>query len=361
MVRSKAARWALLVPLFALLYLALPSIYQYLGIGAVQPVVNTSPAELVIAARPPVTSQAARVHSLPLDGSLCRAPEHKPAPRTTSEIYKWVDANGRTHFGDRSLVKTAKRVEVNRAAASQFGLTVRERGSAMPLDFREQLEISIRKSYLIMAQLLPQESIRASNVNLWVFGSSSGYESFKKKYAPGLSGASTGFHSPKENIAAVWHKNDNQLMRTSIHEAAHVNNWAMLGRTPNWLNEGLAEYLENMKVYGQVVEIVPSAGWLRTLDKRSLRLSAVLGATREDWGGEKRQALYAHSWAFVYFLLSEKDTLGLLKGFLDVTAAQPCVLNDFISYSRDNFEGGFRQLSGRFYSWQPEKAASHVY
>ena len=102
-----------------------------------------------------------------------------------------------------------------------------------------------------------------------------------------MSGTSTGFHSSRENIAAVWHKNDKQLMRTAIHEAAHVNNWAMLGRTPTWLNEGLAEYLERMNVYGQAVEIEPNRGWLRTLKTEPLSLRTVLRSSREDWSGEK--------------------------------------------------------------------------
>lgn len=355
-----AIRCAILLPLLALFYFSLPTIYKQLGIGAVPTADAPIPTTKIPPQSEPAPELSAGVHPQRYDGR-CRAREYTPAPKAKLEIYKWVDANGRTHFGDSRQSKTAKRVDVKQDVASKFALQVKERGSALPLDFRDQLEVRIRKSYDVLAQLLPAENIRASKVDLWVFSSNATYESFKQKYAPGLSGASTGFHSSRENIAAVWHKDEKQLMRTAIHEAAHVNNWAMLGVTPTWLNEGLAEYLERMKVYGQTAEVEPNKGWLRTLKKQALPLPMVLRSVRKDWKGKKRSALYAHSWAFVYFLLGEADTRALLKSYLVAVAAQPCVANDFIQYSEANYVGGFAQLNRKYSSWRPEKATAHMY
>ena len=360
-MKRLAIRWAILLPLFALFYLCLPAIYKQFGISATKPVEPASRAVVVAPEIVPTPEPDVAVHAQQLNEGICRAAEHTAAPKTKQDIYKWVDADGRTHFGDSRQSNTAKRVDVKQQAAAQFSLNVHESGSPMPLDFRNQLEVRIRKSYTVLAQLLPIETIRASDVNLWVFASNTRYESFKQQHAPGLSGTSTGFHSSRKNIAAVWHRSDEQLMRTAIHEAAHVNNWAMLGRTPTWLNEGLAEYLERMKVYGQAVEIEPNKGWLRTLKKKPLGLPAVLRSSYQDWSGTDRSSLYAHSWAFVYFLLGEDDTRKLLKGYLAATAAQPCVTNDFIEHSDANFVGGFARLSSNFSVWLPDQATAHVY
>ncbi len=358
-MKRLAIRWAILVPFFALFYFSVPRIFQHLEIDAGQPIESVGPLE----ARTPIKAPTPPldVHSLPIYDGQCRAVEHKVAPKPKSEIYKWVDASGRTHFGDSLQAKAAKRVEIKGLPAAEFGLKVNEVGSTLPLDFRNQLEVRVKKSYSVMRQLLPEETMRASNVNLWVFGSQGGYERFRQQHAPGLSGTTSGFHSPRRNIAAVWHQDDEQLMRTSIHEAAHVNNWSMLGRTPNWLNEGLAEYMERMHVYGQTAEIEPNRGWLGTLKKRPLRLTTVLRSTREDWRGDQRNTLYAHSWAFVFFLLSERSSRDLLKSYLAATAIKPCVVSDFISYADSNFAGGFRRLSSDFSSWRAEKAVAHVY
>jgi len=354
-----AVRWAILLPLFALLYLSLPTIYEQLGTSVVQPVDSAGSTEIVLPVTAP--SPIATVHPPQRYDRNCRARNHQAAAKAKTVIYKWVDANGRTHYGDSRQSKTADRVTVNQQATAQFSLKVNESGPTLPLDFRNQLEVRIRKSFTVLAQLLPAENIRASNANLWVFASNTGYESFKQEHAPGLSGTSTGFHSSRRNIAAVLHKDDKQLMRTAIHEVAHVNNWAMLGRTPTWLNEGLAEYLERMKVFGQAVEVEPNKGWLRTLKNETLPLQMVLGSSRKDWSGDQRNALYAHSWAFVFFLLSEDSTRDLLKGYLAAAAAQPCVVNDFVKYAELNFGGGFAELSRNFSRWQPEKANSHIY
>ncbi|MFK8019119.1 MAG: DUF1570 domain-containing protein [Pseudomonadales bacterium] len=336
------------------IYYSLPFINTWL-LSAQPP----KPAEL---AQEP-SALAKRYPSLPrevLASVKCRAPSFTVAPMKKKQaIYKWVDANGKTHFGDQQMHASAESIKLKQSASQRFALTINDQQNAMPLDFRDQLEVRIRKNYTVVNELLPPAMLKDANVQLWVFKSLPLYEHFKQKHAPGLVGASNGFHSGNDNIAAVLYKKDKQLMRTAIHEAAHVINLAVLGNTPRWLNEGLAEYLERMKVYSQTAEIEPNKGWLKDLRKSRMPLDTLLSSTQDDWNTEQRSSLYAHSWAFVFYLLSQSETKTLFKDYLAEAAKQPCETLDFIQFASTRSK--LNKLSAGFERWQPQLATAHVY
>ena len=340
--------------LLAGVYYSLPSIDAWLLSNQ-----QLTPSELAHEA----PALAKSYPSLPLEGLVsykCQTPSFTAAPKKKEQaIYKWVDASGKTHFGDQQMHASAETVKLQKGASQRFALTINDQQNAMPLDFRDQLEVRIRKNYTVVNELLPPSMLKDANVQLWVFRSLPRYEQFKQKYAPGLAGASYGFHSGNDNIAAVLYKKDKQLMRTAIHEAAHVINLAVLGNTPRWLNEGLAEYLERMKVYSQTAEIEPNKGWLKDLRKSRMPLATLLSSTQDDWNTEQRGSLYAHSWAFVFYLLSQTETKTLFKDYLTETAKRPCERLDFMQFARSR--GKLKKLSAGFKGWKPQLATAHVY
>ncbi len=335
------------------LYLSLPDIEAWLK--------KDQAVELIKPVRKKLNISAVRYESPRevLAAVKCRGPNFVSAPKKKQAIYKWVDANGKTHFSDQAIHASAETVKEKLGSPQRFVLSITDQSNATPLDFRDQLEVRIRKNYSVVNELLPSEMVKDANVQLWMFKSRQHYEQFRRKHAPGLDGPSNGFHSGKDNIAAVFYKNDEQSMRTAIHEAAHVVNLAVLGNTPRWLNEGLAEYLERMKVYGQTVEIEPNKGWFRRLRETPMSVNQLLSSTRDDWESEQRQSLYAHSWAFVFYLLSEPETKAVLKKYLNETAKTPCETLNFARFVKTY--GDLRRLNAGFSGWQPNLASAHLY
>ncbi|MDC3332878.1 DUF4124 domain-containing protein [bacterium] len=268
-----------------------------------------------------------------------------------AQVYKWVDDKGKTHFGDQRSKSEVSETLTLDGQIQYFNLKIHVDKQGLPLAFRQDLTVRVNKAYNWLSTLLPRDLLQKVQVNLWVFNQQSGYEQFRKKHAPTLIGASRGFHSSKNNIAAAYRDTDEQLLHTSVHEAVHVMNAGMFGYIPRWLNEGIAEYLEALTVYGQAVEIKPMEGWVRTIKRQRLSIKSVITANRDGWSGNQINSLYAHSWGLVYFLMSTQDGQKLLNDYLVASSKSPCQVEDSYLYIQKNYKGGLNQLESNFNQW----------
>ncbi len=301
---------------------------------------------------------------LPADGStktntrefvpqyVCRKKAGKSIEEVSGpQIYKWVDDQGKTHFGDRRPQQSKVQSVSVDSRKHYFNLDLHTDSKAFPPFFSDRLTARVNKAYDVLAKLLSEDELHQVDVNLWVFRSRSGYNKFFARYASGIASNSQGFHSSLNNIAAALHKTDTQVLATSVHEAVHVMNAGMFGRLPRWLNEGMAEYLENINVYGQSADILVRDDWLRQMRRTRLNVSYLLSADGEQWQGDNRSNLYANSWAMVYFLMSTQEGRNTLSRYLIAAANAPChSLNARAHFHRD-YSGGIARLERDFEVW----------
>lgn len=280
-----------------------------------------------------------------------------------AKVYRWLDNEGQAHFSDRQPVGTDKHVDQLAVHAQGYGfdLNLSAVGAVLPVEFRNELVVRIHKSYDVLASFMPSEALQAVALNVKIFGSQSDYERVYKRYAADFVGSTSGFHAAQDNLAAVLRKTDAQLLRTSMHEAVHVMNSGMFGRLPRWVNEGLAEYLEQLKVFGQAVEIPVAKFWLRELSRKRLPLTFVVGANDKDWQGELRHSLYAHSWALVFFLFESADGRALVRDYLLRSARTPCKINSSSEFLAKYYPGGVRLLSENFNDWLKQPKQNQYY
>ena len=277
------------------------------------------------------------------------------------QIYKWVDEHGKTHFGDRRPQQNVVETVSVDARKHYFNLELHADSKNFPPYFRDRLTVRVNKAYDVLAQLISEEQLHQVDVNLWVFNSSAAYEDFYARHASGVASKSQGFHSSRFNVAAALRKTDQQVLATSVHEAVHVMNAGMFGWLPRWLNEGMAEYLENMKVYGQSADILVSKFAVQQLSKAPLNLSYVLAADFNQWQGANRSSLYAHSWALVYFLMSTSEGKSVLNRFLTSSATNPCQMLNSHEFLSHHYPGGMNALRQNFTRWaDSDKLPHHI-
>lgn len=293
---------------------------------------------------------------------VCRKKAGKAIEEVSGpQIYKWVDEHGKTHFGDRHPQHSSAQTVAVDARTHYFNLSLHTDAKYFPPYFRDRLTARVNKAYDVLSELITDNELHQVDVNLWVFSSRTAYDNFYSRHATGIASNSQGFHSSSNNIAAALHKTDKQVLSTGVHEAVHVMNAGMFGRLPRWLNEGMAEYLENIKVYGQSADVLVRDDWLRQIHKSRLSLDDLFLADGDQWQSHNRSDLYGHSWALVYFLMSEAKGRNALSKYLIAAAGTPCRSLNARAYLQRYYAGGVARLERNFEVWlNGDKLPHHI-
>ena len=137
---------------------------------------------------------------------------------------------------------------------------------------------------------------------------------------------------PSNNAGIYFGKNNTALvrfdsadpqgsLRVAIHEAMHVINFNLIGSTPRWLNEGIAEVFENTLIYKTKRTIaIPTDRVRRTyMEFRSLIDSESLWE-QQSYRGD----LYANANNWLAFFIQHKHGRRLLKAIVQGEAKNPC-------------------------------------
>ncbi len=124
-------------------------------------------------------------------------------------------------------------------------LTIKVLSPAMPTGFWSDYKQKISKIMTIYQDVFGFYLLEKQEINLIIIPSREQYAdtletlSIDGKYSQGLFWSAT-------NMAFVEYKNDNQVMKTALHESVHTLNLFFAGFIARWLNEGLAEYFEKI-------------------------------------------------------------------------------------------------------------------
>lgn len=282
---------------------------------------------------------------------------------TKVKIHKWVDENGRTHFGSQPPSSGESREILSRSTStSYFELNFGE-NSILPR-YKNDLEIDIRSVYKVLSSVASRSTMKQTRINISIFRDRDDFNALKSKLSKSSKPSGRGFHFGSKNIVGVFEENEAQAMTTAVHEATHVITRGNFGPLPRWLNEGLAEYMEPIGSRVQMVRVDPHRDWFRHLKAPHLSLNTLLPSTYSSWRGGQSRKLYAYSWALVYFLLSNDRGKEILAKFLHRASLQTCdspVLNSTRFFQR-NYPGGVSQMQTEFHQWIDKGVyAFHLY
>jgi len=266
-------------------------------------------------------------------------------------LYYWTDDKGVKHISDKKPkeIEYQAFVLAGEQVLDYFSLNIT--GSDVPFEFKEKLTRSITALFKVYGQLLSKAELKKVQVNLKFIASATEFARYKAKHAPGLKNIA-GFYNNGSNQAVIFFSNYEQAFSTALHETTHAINRAVLGTSPKWLNEGLAEYLENIEVNLDSVNIKSSSDWERNgkLKYPILQLNNLLATTANDWNIDKNQNLYASSWAFVYFLMDDpkrkNDFARVIRHEQENLCNQLSVLQTF-----QDLGGSINSLQNEFNLW----------
>jgi len=247
---------------------------------------------------------------------------------------------------------------------SFFSLNLDKRHTRLPPFASDRMKRDVNQIYKILTNNVGVSQINHITLNLKLFDDKSAFNTYKKKVAPSM-GTAGGFYISRLNEASVYTGNDDQRMYdVTRHEATHAIAAGAFGRTPTWLNEGLAEYFEDLTFKNGMTRIVkPDKSHLKLLSKTSLPgLKNHFSMSSEQWYSEPGQTRnYALGWSLVYFLMSSEQDKQFLRYMLDHLAYNYCKPFSDITYISKHYPGGLSGFEGNWKKWLGNSKQEHRY
>ena len=191
---------------------------------------------------------------------------------------------------------------------------------------------------------------------VFLFSGEEGYQAYSSDLFGRESRGTAGLYSPVVKQLLIWNLPDSEeMMRTVRHEGFHQYFDSLVGASPVWLNEGLAEYYEVSKL----VKGAWSDGELHTQHLETLsewepwKLEEFLRVQPGMFYAPSLVELsYAQAWAFVHFLQNggkepKKRFDALIDALIAGTRPKDAVAKVFDAASLPKLEDEFRKYVER--------------
>jgi hypothetical protein len=281
--------------------------------------------------------------------------------RAAARVHRYVDADGRPVFADRAPTGMAAEVlhVPGDTGVGRFSAEYAFDGLTPPMGFQQQLEIDLDGVFHFLADDLGLRGVQPVHLRLRIVD---GRARFARLAAGTGLDTNSGFYTHKDNLAVVRWRGDARTRAVARHEIAHLalGNW--LGRTPLWLNEGLAEVVERMQFQQSFAVADAPARRLEQLRRRQAggqlpELRAFLDSRREDWNRWGTDLAYDYAWSLVHFLLQEPARQRTVTGLLNQLAAHRCRPFDHLAFLERDYFGGLDGLHRDWRRWLAGEAA----
>lgn len=273
-------------------------------------------------------------------------------------IYKWTDANGKTHFSDKApktAVRSIDRVEQNNRR-QLYRLNINKVDVSLPTHFEGRMQAATNKIYEHYRDWLTDGEVRQAQISLSIYGDDQSFEAYKNKLAPSLKTVA-GFYSHRHNEAVVKYREPYQAtQRTAIHEIAHLVTAGHLGATAPWFTEGLSEYFEDFDIDASGARIRPHKRRLqqlqKMLDQGQLEpLGTYIKASYADFHGENQREHYMVSWSLLHYLQSNRQGQDILAELVRATRQNFCKPFNARGWLYAKYPGGYTELNSDWKRW----------
>ncbi|ASP38973.1 hypothetical protein CHH28_09900 [Bacterioplanes sanyensis] len=298
---------------------------------------------------------------------VCIKPPSQPLAETEKPaVYRWTDEHGKVHFGDQP--KRAGDAQDLSDRYQQQGKGVRVtfefpgwRGDAeLTHQLRKQAELLHR----VLIRFIEPAYWRQINLNLVVFHSQAAFDQYRDQQ--GHNDGWAAYYDGRENRAFLARQSGEHGLQHTLqvarHEMTHAMMMGMLGSTPIWLSEGVAQYLERLQWQLSSARIEPPLAELQQLQASGQDdFAQLLDVTHEDFNAEQQNENYQQSAAMTFFLFDHDEGKRWITHTLTSFARQPCrPLPAEQAFSA--YPGGLAAVRQAYRQWlQAGRFNSHYY
>ena len=150
---------------------------------------------------------------------------------------------------------------------------------------------------------------------------------------------------------------DQHTRAIARHEATHVINAGLFGRSPIWFNEGIAEYFGDY-TYAQLKNNLTPAKryYLRHLNSLMQRnqlnsLQEYLQLTNEEWRLGDQKTMYGMAWSVIYLLQNHQEGELFMSALMAEMAENPCSEINATGFWQQHYPGGLTAFERRWEAW----------
>lgn len=294
---------------------------------------------------------------------LCRKPKTQNLDNVTKQkIYKWVDENGQTHFGEKpSSAHKQKAEDLSKqyeALQQAVKLSMEYPNWAGDSFIESEIKKQGKMVHKVLSHYVPKSHLRQINLKIILFKDVAEFEAHRDEQK-GNAQWGAYYSSASNSIYLPRYANIKQTMAIARHEMTHAMLAGMLGPVPVWINEGLAEYMESFSWRLNIAVAEPRVSEYERL--RGSNMEQLANTDHQDFYGAEQKTNYLQAAASIYFLLDHQSGREWLKNSFAFYAQNPCrkasVDQLFASYP-----GGVANANHNFNAWLNKgKFPSHRY
>jgi len=278
----------------------------------------------------------------------------------TQTIYKWVDANGQVHYGEKTTAANAQDLSKQYGTSTRsVQLSMEYPGWAGDNILAKEIDRQGKLVHKVLGHYIPREYQRQINLKIVLFKDVASFEAHRdKQQANAFWGAY--YSSGNNTIYLPRYPQLAQTMAIARHEMTHAMVAGMLGRLPVWLNEGLAEYMESFRWQMNAAIAEPNIGSYQQLEGTDLKW--LVNTDHREFYGDGHALNYRQAAAAVYFLLDHQAGRHWMKGTFKRFAENPCGQQFARNLFADYYPGGLDVAAQSWKSWLKKgKFPSHRY
>ncbi|KZZ45375.1 MAG: DUF4124 domain-containing protein [Saccharospirillaceae bacterium] len=309
------------------------------------------------------TNSLTRAHYSHVRQHCVKPPTQDITAVEKQSIYRWTDANGRVHFGDKAKSQRAEDMSKAYGRRTQgVKLNIQYMGWEGDRALSAELKKQASLMYRILTQYIPRHEWRQINLNLMIFPSQARFEHYKTEQ--GANAGWMAYYDGQNNQAYLARQANHEMtMRIARHEITHAMMVGMLGTTPIWISEGLAQYLERLDWHMSAALVkVDQSVFDRLASHNSGGFARVAELSHFEFNNIDQADNYHQSSAMMHFLLGHRAGQFWVKEVLGYFAINPCGPYDAERFFNQSYPGGIAGASQQYSQWlQAREYRTHYY
>ena len=307
------------------------------------------------------------------------------AGTAVAQIYRWVDANGVTHFSEKKPTTPNTRAEEISEQVKDTGnvMTFTDVGDVefyqppernkianvrinieafdfpMSETLRDEIQTQVNGLYQAYVRWFDWSVKPTHPINIKIFGKYQLFEQYQID-TRGRFITNRSHYSPAHREVLMLGSNfDDATLQLLLHETSHAVMDMQVRTASKWLNEGIACLFEGVEWHRGKHYVRTKGSWsermgLKLQEGSLANVADYLRIPDQKWGAESARvenSYYMIAWSLMRFLITTEDGMRALAQTLQAQRFRSGDIDELVNQLGAAYPGGLRQLDRQWREW----------